>query len=32
MLNHYTSRRDAAHHPDGTRRVLCVLALVPEVD
>ena len=31
VLDRYTSGRNAADHPDGTRRVLCVLALVPEV-
>lgn len=31
LLNRYTSERNAAHHPEGTRRVLSVLALVPEV-
>lgn len=31
-LSRYTSGRDAAQHPPGTRRVLGVLALVPEVE
>lgn len=30
-ISRYTSGRDAARHPADTRRVLCVLALVPEV-
>ena len=30
VLKKYTADRDAAHHPEGTRRVFCLLALVPE--
>ena len=31
VLKKYTGDRDAAHHPDGTRRVFCLVAMVPEV-
>jgi DNA-binding transcriptional ArsR family regulator len=31
VLTRYTGDRDAAHHPDGTRRVFCMVAVVPEV-
>jgi hypothetical protein len=30
VLKKYTGDRDAAHHPDGTRRVFCLVAMVPE--
>ena len=30
VLKKYTGDRDAAHHPDGTRRVFCLLAIVPD--
>jgi DNA-binding transcriptional ArsR family regulator len=29
VLDKYTGDRDAVNHPDGTRRVLCMLAVVP---
>ena len=31
VLKKYTGDRDAAHHPEGTRRVFCLIATVPEV-
>jgi DNA-binding transcriptional ArsR family regulator len=30
VLKKYTGDRDAAHHPDGTRRIFCLIAVVPE--
>ena len=30
LLKKYTGDRDAAHHPEGTRRVFCLFATVPE--
>lgn len=30
VLERYTSGRDAANHPEGTRRIECLLAIVPE--
>ena len=30
VLKKYTDDRDAAHHPEGTRRVFCLFAVVPE--
>jgi DNA-binding transcriptional ArsR family regulator len=30
VLKKYTGDRDAAHHPEGTRRVFCLVAVVPE--
>jgi DNA-binding transcriptional ArsR family regulator len=30
VLKKFTGDRDAAHHPEGTRRVFCLLAVVPE--
>jgi hypothetical protein len=32
VLDKYTGDRDAVNHPEGTRRVLCMLALVPAAD
>lgn len=32
VLEKYVGDRDAARHPDGTRRVLCMLALVPDAE
>ena len=29
VLDKYTADRDAVNHPDGTRRVFCMLAVVP---
>jgi DNA-binding transcriptional ArsR family regulator len=31
VLTRYTGDRDAAHHPAGTRRVFCMVAIAPEV-
>jgi DNA-binding transcriptional ArsR family regulator len=31
VLKKYTGDRDAEHHPEGTRRVFCLVAVVPEV-
>jgi DNA-binding transcriptional ArsR family regulator len=31
VLKKYTDARDAAHHPEGTRRVFSLVAIVPEV-
>ena len=31
VLKKYTGARDAAHHPEGTRRVFSLVAIVPEV-
>ena len=30
VLKKYTADRDAEHHPEGTRRVFCLFAIVPE--
>jgi hypothetical protein len=30
VLKKYTGDRDAEHHPEGTRRVFCLVAVVPE--
>jgi hypothetical protein len=30
VLKKFTAERDAAHHPEGTRRVFCLVAVVPE--
>ena len=30
VLKKHTADRDAAHHPEGTRRVFCLIAIVPE--
>ena len=30
VMKKHTGDRDAAHHPDGTRRVFCLFAVVPE--
>jgi DNA-binding transcriptional ArsR family regulator len=30
VMNKHTADRDAAHHPEGTRRVFCLFAIVPE--
>ena len=30
VLKKYTGDRDAEHHPEGTRRVFCLFAIVPE--
>jgi DNA-binding transcriptional ArsR family regulator len=30
VMKKFTGDRDAAHHPEGTRRVFCLLAVVPE--
>ena len=30
VVEKYTGDRDAAHHPEGTRRLFCLVALVPE--
>jgi hypothetical protein len=30
VLKKYEGDRDAAHHPEGTRRVFCLIATVPE--
>jgi DNA-binding transcriptional ArsR family regulator len=30
VVKKYTGDRDAAHHPEGTRRVFCLIATVPE--
>ena len=30
VVKKYTGDRDAAHHPEGTRRVFCLVAIVPE--
>jgi DNA-binding transcriptional ArsR family regulator len=30
VLKKFTADRDAAHHPEGTRRVFCLVAIVPE--
>ena len=30
VMKKHTSDRDAAHHPEGTRRVFCLFAIVPE--
>lgn len=32
VLKKFTADRDAAHHPDGTRRVFCLLAVVPDAE
>jgi hypothetical protein len=29
-MKKYTADRDAAHHPEGTRRLFCLVAIVPE--
>ena len=29
VLKKYTADRNAAHHPEGTRRVFCLFAVVP---
>jgi DNA-binding transcriptional ArsR family regulator len=30
VMKKHTAGRDAAHHPEGTRRVFCLFAIVPE--
>ena len=30
VFEKHTADRDAAHHPEGTRRVFCLFAIVPE--
>jgi hypothetical protein len=30
VVRSYTRGRDAAHHPEGTRRLFCLIATVPE--
>src|SRR5262245_43969825 len=30
VMKKHTADRDAAHHPEGTRRVFCLFAIVPE--
>ena len=30
VVKKYAAERDAAHHPEGTRRVFCLVAVVPE--
>ena len=30
VMKKYTGDRDAVHHPEGTRRVFCLFAIVPE--
>jgi hypothetical protein len=30
FMDKYTADRDAVHHPAGTRRVLCMVAVVPD--
>ena len=30
VMEKHTGDRDASHHPDGTRRVFCLFAIVPE--
>ncbi len=30
VLKKYAGDRDAAHHPEGTRRLFCLIAIVPE--
>ena len=30
VMKKHVADRDAAHHPDGTRRVFCLFAVVPE--
>jgi ferric-dicitrate binding protein FerR (iron transport regulator) len=30
VMKKHTAGRDAAHHPEGTRRVFCLFAVVPE--